>query len=77
LCIVPHHNSLYFDLIVAETHFSIETDTIDLIANMNPTGSPENEAFFGFQRFMRKMQKEGKNSVGNWMKQKTKVRRKN
>jgi peroxiredoxin len=60
----PAPHSLYFDLIVAETHFSIETDTIDLIANMNPTGSPENEAFFGFQRFMRKMQKEGEKLSG-------------
>lgn len=55
----PTPNSLYFDLIVAESNFSIETDTIDLIANMKPTGSKENELFFEFQRFMREMQKEG------------------
>jgi len=55
----PAPNSLYFDLIVAESDFSIETDTTDLIANMNPIGSTENKLFFDFQKFMREMQKKG------------------
>jgi peroxiredoxin len=55
----PTPNSLYFDLIVAEPNFSIETDTVDLIANMKPSGSRENDLFFDFQRFMREMQNEG------------------
>ncbi len=55
----PTPNSLYFDLVVAESNFSIETDTTDLIANMKPTGSLENEVFFNFQRFMREMQIKG------------------
>jgi peroxiredoxin len=55
----PAPNSLYFDLIVAEPNFRIETDTTDLIANMKPAGSNENKLFFDFQRFMREMQKKG------------------
>jgi len=55
----PAPNSLYFDLIVAEPEFSIETDTLDLIMNMKTTGSIENEVFFNFQRFMREKQKIG------------------
>ncbi len=55
----PAPNSLYFDLIVAESNFSIETDTTDLISNMKPVGSTENKLFFDFQKFMREMQKRG------------------
>jgi len=52
----PAPESLYFDLIVAESEFSLETDTLDLIANMKTQGSLENEVFFNFQRFMREKQ---------------------
>lgn len=52
----PTPQSLYFDLIVAESEFSLETDTLDLIANMKTQGSLENEVFFKFQRFMREKQ---------------------
>jgi peroxiredoxin len=55
----PTPNNLYFDLIVAEPRFSLETDTVDLIANMKPSESKENELFFDFQRFIREMQKKG------------------
>lgn len=55
----PAPASLYFDIIVAESEFSLHTDTLDIIANMKTQDSKENEAFFTFQRFMRKMQKEG------------------
>ena len=55
----PAPNSLYFDLIVAESNFGLETDTTDLIANMKFTGSQENQIFFDFQRFMREKQKKG------------------
>ena len=49
--------NLYFDLIVAEPEFSLETDTLDLIKHMKTEGSLENEVFFDFQRFMRENQK--------------------
>jgi len=50
--------SLYFDIVVAEPKFSLETDTLDYIGDMKCTGSLENELFFGFQRFMRDKQKQ-------------------
>lgn len=50
-------NNLYFDLIVAETNFSLETDTLDYIKHMKTEGTLENEVFFEFQRFMREKQK--------------------
>lgn len=49
--------NLYFDLIVAESKFSLETDTLDYIQNMKTTGTLENKVFFDFQRFMREKQK--------------------
>lgn len=55
----PAPESLYFDLIVAEPEFSVETDTLDLISNMKTQGTLENEAFFTFQKFMREKQKVG------------------
>ena len=55
----PVPDDLYFDLIVTESEFSVETDTLDLIANMKIQGSAENEVFFEFQRFMREKQKIG------------------
>ncbi|MCG8307478.1 MAG: DUF5106 domain-containing protein [Cytophagales bacterium] len=55
----PAPESLYFDVIVAESEFSLHTDTLDLIANMKVSGSLENEVFFNFQRFMREKQKSG------------------
>jgi len=55
----PVPESLYFDLIVAESNFSVVTDTVDLIAKMKTQGSLENEVFFNFQRFMRDKQKQG------------------
>jgi len=50
--------SIYFDLVVAEPKFSLETDTLDYIGNMKSSGSLENELFFGFQSFMRDKQKQ-------------------
>jgi peroxiredoxin len=50
-------NNVYFDLIVSEPSFSLQTDTLDLIGNLKVNGSPENELFFRFQHFMRDRQK--------------------
>ncbi len=55
----PAPKSLYFDLIVAEPKFSLETDTVDIADHMKSSGSLENEIFFNFQRFMKEMQTEG------------------
>ena len=55
----PVPERLYFDIIVAEPVFKLETDTLDLINNMKIVGSKENEVFFDFQRFMREKQKVG------------------
>ena len=49
--------NLYFDLIVAEKEFSLETDTLDYIKHMKTKGTLENKVFFDFQRFMREKQK--------------------
>lgn len=55
----PPPANIYFDIIVAESKFSLQTDTTDIIQNMKPTGSVENSVFFDFQRFMRDKQKSG------------------
>lgn len=57
LYFIYNPSNLYFDLIVAEAEFSIETDTLDLVGHMKTEGSIENEVFFDFQRFMREKQK--------------------
>lgn len=55
----PPPANLYFDIIVAEPKFSLQTDTTDIIQSMKPSGSLENTVFFDFQRFMRDKQKSG------------------
>ncbi len=50
-------DNLYFDLVVAESKFSIETDTLDFIQHMKTEGTTENKVFFDFQKFMRDKQK--------------------
>ena len=55
----PPPANLYFDLIVAESEFQLQTDTTDIIQHMKLTGSEENAIFFDFQRFMREKQKSG------------------
>lgn len=57
LYFIYNPKNLYFDLIVAEQKFSIETDTLDLIKYMKTEGTLENKVFFDFQRFMREKQK--------------------
>lgn len=57
LYFIYNPKNLYFDLIVAEPEFSIETDTLDLIKYMKTEGTLENKVFFDFQRFMREKQK--------------------
>ncbi len=42
----------YLDMIIAEQHFSFETDTSNFVKNIKITGSKENELFFAFQQQM-------------------------
>ncbi len=53
-------NGVYFDIVVNEPSFSLETDTLDFIGKMRVTDSRENQVFFGFQKFMREKQAEAK-----------------
>lgn len=45
--------SNYFDVIIGNNqNFSIKTDTVDVINRIQIEGSPENQAFLDFQKFM-------------------------
>lgn len=48
----------YFELIVNEPSFTLETKQPDLVKNMKVKGSPENEAFYKFVRRMTETQRE-------------------
>ncbi len=41
----------YFEIVVNEPQFSIETDTADFINTMKITGSPENQVFYDFLKY--------------------------
>lgn len=41
-------------LVIGEQRFSIEADTVNVIESMKVTGSPENELFYGYQKFLSK-----------------------
>lgn len=55
LYLVSFLNNKYFDLVIGNSKFSFETDTSDIVGSMNVAGSPENEAFYGFQKSMGSM----------------------
>lgn len=45
--------SNYFDMIIGDNqNFSIQTDTLNVLENIRFEGSPENQAFLDFQKFM-------------------------
>lgn len=49
--------NVYFEILVTDDqHFTVETDTLDLIGNLNVVGSDENMIFRDFQLFMRESQ---------------------
>ena len=52
LYLVTFLNNKFFDLVIGNSDFSFETDTIDIAGQMKITGSPENEAFYAFQKSM-------------------------
>jgi len=52
LVVFPNMN--YFEMLISdEQNFSVETDTSDLLNSMKFTGSPENESFYQYQRYMK------------------------
>jgi hypothetical protein len=52
LYLVSFNKNKYFDLVIGNTKFSFETDTADVVGQMKIQQSPENEAFYAFQRDM-------------------------
>ncbi|MDF5689849.1 TlpA family protein disulfide reductase [Aquirufa aurantiipilula] len=54
LYLISFSKNRYLDVIIGNTNFSFETDTLDPINHMKFQNSAENEAFFGFQREMGK-----------------------
>ena len=42
----------YFEFIVAEQFFSMETDTVDYVTHMKVTGSLENKLFYGYLQYL-------------------------
>ncbi|WP_395768326.1 DUF4369 domain-containing protein [Aquirufa sp.] len=52
LYLVSFMTNKYFDLVIGNSQFSFESDTSDIIGLMKIQNSPENEAFYSFQRDM-------------------------
>jgi hypothetical protein len=52
LYLVSFNKNKYFDLVIGNAKFSFETDTADVVGQMKIQQSPENEAFYAFQRDM-------------------------
>ncbi len=52
LYLVSFNKNKYFDLVIGNAKFSFETDTADVVGQMKVLLSPENEAFYAFQRDM-------------------------
>jgi peroxiredoxin len=48
----------YFEFIVNEQNFKLETDSTNIIGKMKIFNSPENKLFYDFQRYMEEKQKE-------------------
>lgn len=55
LAVFPAMGNKYFELIMSEPSFSLETDTLDFIANMKVTNSIENTLFYDDTKFLGKM----------------------
>jgi len=49
--VATDNKSLLFDFVVTEQFFSLETDSVDVIANMKVKGSKENDIFFDYTKF--------------------------
>lgn len=53
-----YSKGVYFEIIVNEQKFSLETDTANFISNMKVEGSRENKLFNDFQKYMADKQRE-------------------
>ncbi len=49
-------NKKYFEFLIDEQNFTLETDTIDFIGKMKILGSPNNELFFKYLNFLNPIQ---------------------
>ncbi len=52
LYLVSFLKNKYFDLVIGNAHFSFDTDTLDVVGSMKIQESPENQAFYDFQKLM-------------------------
>ena len=52
LAVFPALGNRYFEFIIAEPQFSLETDTIDMAKDLKITGSQENTLFYGDMKFL-------------------------
>lgn len=50
IVILPMTKQRYIDLVLGTSHFAFETDTANITATMRVTGSPDNEAFYAYQK---------------------------
>ncbi len=56
LLVLP--GSKYVEMLVGESNFSVEFDTVDVVKSMVVKGSQENQVFYDFQKFMAKKAEE-------------------
>jgi thiol-disulfide isomerase/thioredoxin len=52
LAVFPALGNRYFEFVISESAFSLETDTFDLTAHMKVTGSEENRLFYDDMKFL-------------------------
>ncbi len=52
LAVFPALGNRYFEFIIAEPQFSLETDTFDMAKDLKITGSQENTLFYGDMKFL-------------------------
>src|SRR3954464_4303278 len=55
LAVFPALGNRYFEFIISESQFALETDTTDLTGHLKITGSLENSLFYGDMKFLGNM----------------------
>jgi thiol-disulfide isomerase/thioredoxin len=55
LAVFPDLGNRYFEFIISEPQFSLETDTTDLTGHLKTTGTLENSLFYGDMKFLGNM----------------------
>lgn len=55
LAVFPALGNRYFEFIISESVFSLETDTIDLVGHLKVTGSIENSLFYSDMKYLGRM----------------------